>query len=265
MNVVVLISCMYQTDSSIIEKSNVQTDVIVVNQCDKDSVDEFNFKNKKGEICHAKFINTTERGLSRSRNMAIRNAWGDICQISDDDETFPDNHCEVINEAYAKHPTAGIITFALNRKDGDTTIYAQSEFKHNLKSILQTSSQQITFSLNRIKENNISFDEMMGSGTGNGGGEENHFLLDCKRAGIKMWYSPEIIAAINPGTSKWFKGYTEKYFRDRGWTSRRNLGFFIGYLFLIFNAIKHKESFTKDGLTWRIVLKNMTLGFFEKR
>ena len=265
MNVVVLISCMYQTDTTIIEKSNVQTDVVVVNQCDKDYIEELTFLNKKGETCYAKFINTTERGLSRSRNMALENAWGDICQISDDDETFPDNHYEIIRDAYLKHPSAGIITFALTRNDGVASTYAEREFKHSLKSILQTSSQQITFSLRSIKENNISFDEMMGSGTGNGGGEENHFLLDCKSAGVEMWYSPEIIASINPGTSKWFKGYTEKYFRDRGWTSRRNLGFVIGYLFLLYNAFKHRETFTKDGLNWRRMFWYMTLGFFENR
>ena len=79
----ILISCMHEKDTSIIERSNVQSDVVVVNQCDLDSVEEFDFVNKKGKTCHAKFINTTERGLSRSRNMAICNAWGDVCLICD--------------------------------------------------------------------------------------------------------------------------------------------------------------------------------------
>lgn len=49
----------------------------------------------------------------------------------------------------------------------------------------------------------------MGSGTGNGGGEENRFLLDCRKAGFKMFYIPKVIASIGKGDSKWFKGYTE--------------------------------------------------------
>ena len=99
MKLILLISCMHEKDHSIIERSNVQTDVVVVNQCDKDSVDEFDFKNKKGETCHAKFINTTERGLSRSRNMAIRNAWGDVCLICDDDEWLSDDYADTIIKA----------------------------------------------------------------------------------------------------------------------------------------------------------------------
>lgn len=113
----ILISCMHQADTSIIERSNVQSDVVVVNQCDHDSVEEFDFVNKKGKTCHAKFICTTERGLSKSRNMAIRNAWGDVCQICDDDEWLADNGEEVILRAYAENPDAALIAFSLIRKD----------------------------------------------------------------------------------------------------------------------------------------------------
>ena len=37
---------MHQHDKSILTKSNVQSDVVVVNQCDTDSVEEFDFVNK---------------------------------------------------------------------------------------------------------------------------------------------------------------------------------------------------------------------------
>lgn len=260
----VLISCMHENDTSIIHRCNVQTDVVVVNQCNIDSVEEFNFRNKKGEVCHAKFINTTERGLSRSRNMAIANAWGDICQISDDDEFFPDNHADVILEAYSKYPNAGIITFALIRNDCEKT-FSLKESKLRFKDLLSTSSVQITFLLKMVRKARIRFDEKMGSGTGNGGGEENKFLLDCKRKGINMYYYPSIIAVINSNDSKWFKGYTEKYFRDKGWVARRMLGFMTGYLFILYNIFNHRNIFTKDGLSFVDILINVTKGFFEKR
>ena len=80
MNVVVLLSCMHQNDVNIIQRSNIQTDVVVINQTDIDTVDEFDFINRKGRRCHALFISTTERGLSRSRNLAIASAEkADVC------------------------------------------------------------------------------------------------------------------------------------------------------------------------------------------
>ena len=264
MTLTVLISCMHEKDHSIIARSNVQTDVVVVNQCDQNSVEEFDFVNKKGRSCHVKFINTTERGLSKSRNMAIENAWGDVCQICDDDETLPDEYEDIILNAYAENPNAGVITFALNRLDVEKS-YPVARMSLGLKEILRTSSQQVTFLRVLLRKAGVRFDEKMGSGTGNGGGEENHFLLDCKKAGFKMIYVPQVIATVNKGESKWFKGYTEKYFRDAGWCAHRILGFCMGYAFLLYNAFHHRKSYTSDGISFFGVLKSMTQGFFEIR
>ena len=120
MKLVVLISCMQQKDASIIERTGVQTDVVVVNQCDRDCVKEFDFVNNKGRTCHAKFICTTERGLSHSRNMAIQNAWGDYCIFADDDETLSDGYEQVILSAFERQPKADIIAF--NYKDQNCRI-----------------------------------------------------------------------------------------------------------------------------------------------
>ena len=51
------------------------------------------FSDSMGNQHSATIIHTTERGLSNSRNMAIANAWGDICQISDDDEFSCSGFC----------------------------------------------------------------------------------------------------------------------------------------------------------------------------
>ena len=264
MKLIVLISCMHEKDHSIIVRSNVQTDVVVVNQCDHESVDEFDFVNKEGRSCHAKFICTTERGLSRSRNMAIRNAWGDVCQICDDDELLPDNVESIVLRAYEENPHAALIAFSLIRRDIPKK-YPEVKRSLGFVQILKTSSHQLTFSRKLMGKHHIWFDEKMGSGTGNGGGEENKFMLDCRKAGLKMEYVPQVIATVNKGVSKWFKGYTEKYFRDKGWAARRCLGFCVGYAFVIYTVINHRKEFVKDGLSFGDVLLNMGKGFFEKR
>ena len=100
MTLEVLVSCMHQTDISIIKRSNIQSDVLVINQHDVNDYQEYEFTNKRGEVCKARIISTTERGLSKSRNMAIAKSVGDICMICDDDEFFYSNSSELINEAY---------------------------------------------------------------------------------------------------------------------------------------------------------------------
>ena len=155
----ILISCMHQKDASIIERTGVQSDVVVVNQCDHDSIEEFDFINKKGETRHAKFICTTERGLSKSRNMALKYAEGDICQVCDDDQLVEENGEDIITKVYEENPNAGVIAFSLIRKDGDKK-YPTTRQPLKFRQILKTNSLQITFKRKDVLEKGIHFDEM---------------------------------------------------------------------------------------------------------
>ena len=256
----VLISCMNQ-DSSIIQRSNVQTDVVVINQCDEERYLEFDFSNKQGKNCHAKFISTTERGLSRSRNMAIRNCDSDICLICDDDEVLADSYEEYILTAYNNLPQAGIITFPFHRID-KPAFFSNKQSAIGFKDIMRTASIQITFKLSLISEHTIFFDEKMGSGTGNGGGEENKFLYDYYKKGVKMYYVPDYITTLDNNESLWRNGFTEEYFRNWGWSSRRIMGTWLGLAYVV--TIRHHSSYSSEASFFK-AFKNLTRGFFENR
>lgn len=260
-----LISCMYESDHSIVKRSNVQSDVVVINQCDRNGIEEFEFKNKKGEICHCKFVCTTERGLSRSRNMAIANAGdADVCLICDDDEYLFDDYPEKLENAFSEEPNAAVIAFALDRKDHPKK-YPENKFKLGFKSIGQISSLQIAFRRDMINSAGIAFDVKMGSGTGNGGGEENMFLHTCRRRKLRMFYYPQIIATINAtGKSKWFKGYTTQYFQNLGWVSRRIHGVFVGWLYITIWTLTHRSLYRCESSMWN-AYKNLLNGFGQKR
>jgi len=261
MKLVVLISCMHQTDHSIINRSNVQTDAIVINQCDKDDVEEYDFLNRIGNNCHVKFISTKERGLSCSRNMAIKYAWGDVLYMCDDDELLDDNFEKIILDAYKNRPREDVIIFSIIRKGHS---YPNTEGKVSLSQILRTSSVQTTFKRQRVVENNILFDEKMGSGTGNGAGEENKFLMDCRRKGLKMYYVPSIIATVKSENSQWFSGFDKKYFIDTFWAARRILGAPLGFFYLFYWCLYRSRHF-KIEMSKLQMLKYSLTGFFERR
>ena len=111
MNLEVLLSCMHQSDASIASQVNLQSDAVIVNQCDIDNTVEVSFNNSAGNPCKIKFISTKERGLSKSRNMAIRNSRADLCLIADDDECLDTDYPQTIIEAFQKYPQADIIAF----------------------------------------------------------------------------------------------------------------------------------------------------------
>lgn len=266
MNFILLISCMHQHDKSILTKSNVQSDVVVVNQCDTDSVEEFDFVNKYGQTKHCIFVSTTQRGLSRSRNMAVSYAPEDsICKICDDDETFADDIETKVLCAYERHPDASLIAFSMNRPDKKYgKVYPKADMHLSFSRILKTTSVEITFKKRHISDFAITFDEKMGSGTGNGGGEENKFMLDIRRAGGKLYFAPENIGTVNPAPSQWFTGYNSDMIRNYGWAAHRSMGFLLGFIYSHYWVISHRHLYG-NSLSMYGAYKNILGGFFEKR
>lgn len=266
MRICVLLSCMFQKNHEIIEKSNISTDCVVVNQCDNNFVENFVYINKQDKRCNIRFIHTTERGLSKSRNLAIKNAPDDsICLICDDDEVLSETYEQDILSTYNKSPEASIITFALKKENGtDFKKISDGLSILNIRKILQTSSVQITFSKQFVVSNGIIFDEKMGSGTGNGSGEETKFLFDVRKSRGKMYSSSKYIGILLDGESKWFHGYTEQYMRNRGWVVRRSMGFSLGILYLTYWIFSHVTLFINDISLYNTLI-NAYRGFFEKR
>ena len=263
MTLTVLISCMHQKDATIIEKSNIQTDVVVINQCDENSVSTFSFKNLKGRVCTAKIIKTTERGLSNSRNMAVKYSEGaDICLLCDDDEYLVDNYEDIILDAYESVGNdVAMISFAYERED---KTMPTKEHRLNIYHICRTSSVEITSRRKIIVDNGIEFDRQLGSGTPNGPGEEIKFLMDIRKKGYKMVYIPSYIGKLLSYDSQWFKGFTKQYFRNNGWFSHRVFGLYLGYLFVIYQTLHHFPKYKKELSFWD-AFRSANIGFFEKR
>jgi len=255
---------MHQKNRSIVEKTNIQTDCIVVNQCDTDNVEDYDIKNKKGVLCHIKFISTTERGLSKSRNLALNNCNADICLVCDDDEVLEDDYEFFIKKAYEELPKVSVIALRIKRKDSYPQTFPDGITKLGLRTIFKTSSQQITFKREVVNRYSIRFDEKMGSGTGNGGGEETKFLLDLKRRGENIFYYPALISTIYPGVSQWYHGCDEKFLCDKGWAIKRTIGPLGGMAYNIYYSITHRNIFDRGVTVWS-AFRAMCKGWSEKR
>ena len=253
MTLEVLLSCMHEKDLSLISQSNLnQIHTLLINQCDVD-VDEMIISNQLHRM-----LKTKTRGLSVSRNLALANAHGDICLISDNDEIFVNNLEEKILSAYEKHPLADIIIFKVSNRPKKLGNKAR---KLKRWDIFRISSWQISFKLSSVK-GKVSFDENLGAGTGNGAGEENHFLLDCYKQGLKMYYVPLEIAELRESESTWFRGFDKKYFYQLGATTRYNWGAFTSFLYAFYFSFTKKKLYAGSISTWN-ALKQSIKGVIE--
>lgn len=206
-----LVSTMHQQDHSLLDRLHIQTDTVVVNQCDREGREEFDYHGNR-----ILWIDTCERGLSRSRNMALRAATAEICVITDDDMVYRDGYPQIIEKAFDETPEAALLRFEVEGIEGVFKKYSHQGGKLNLLGSMKVSSVEIAFRREAILEKGIWFDELIGAGTEFPMGEENTFLFACLRNQLQLYYVPQVIADLHIGESTWFEGYNEKNFVGRG-------------------------------------------------
>lgn len=209
----VLLSTMYQDDWKIVDKCNLKTNAIIINQCNKKWE-----KEKKTPYGTVKMISTTERGLSKSRNKALSNSNADVCVLCDDDIVFHDSYPEIIENAFNEVPDADILVFNIISKNLEKR--EQEKLFKRVKKIpfyKSYSSVHIAFKRNSIQGKNIKFNTDFGTGSGiYSFAEDSLFFCDIHRNGLKAYTYPAVIADLYTGDSSWFNGFNKKYFYDMG-------------------------------------------------
>ena len=108
---------------------------------------------------------------------------------------------------------------------------------------MKVSSWQISFRRESLIKAGVRFDPLLGAGTENGAEEELKFLLDCQKAGLKIYYVPKEIAQVGQTESTWFSGFNEQFFVNRGATTRYILGFFPACLYALYYIIKKRGEY----------------------
>lgn len=252
----ILLSCMHEEDHSIISRSNIKTNAVIINQCNENSTYQINIDERT-----VKWINSKERGLSKSRNMEIRNSCADICLIADNDEKFDEDCEQKILKAYDDLLDADIIIFDLHNKP--TKLKPKIYLLKRLE-MLRVCSWQITFKRKSIIDNKVIFDVNLGAGTGNGAGEENKFLLDCYDKKLKIYHVPEKIAVMTENESTWFTGFDADFFYKRGMSTRYILGFWLSCMYGLYYAIFKHNQYKKD-ISIFVALKNILSGIMDNK
>lgn len=245
MKLEILLSCVGQTDNSVVCGVKIYTDAVVINQCDKEAYEEY--PTERGV---ARVYSMCERGLTRSRNAAIERSTGDVCLLCDDDEVFVSDYEKKITDAYEMLPEADVIILKMCNR---TPSFSDKVMRLRFPKTLKVSSWQISFRRESIVRSGVRFDELLGAGSGNGAEEELDFLMRCERAGLQIWYVPVEIASVAQEKSTWFCGFNEKFFYDRGATTRYILGFCVSAVYALYYVVK-KRLLYRDNLSFKAAL-----------
>ncbi|MGF0071742.1 glycosyltransferase [Streptococcus orisratti] len=190
--------------------SDVET--IVVNQSSSGSR-----KSYVENLGNSTIIHSDRLGLSASRNDAIAQASElDICQIADDDMVFVHQYESIVKEAYQEFPDADIIIFIVDFENNVVRKKAHPKGRIYHLAAMQTSSVQISFKKSSFVKAGLYFDERFGIGAEFGSGEENIFLFDALKKGLKIYSYPVRIAELRIRESQWDRSNTPENCRKRG-------------------------------------------------
>ena len=256
MTVEILLSCMNQQDGHLIEKSRITGNAVMVNQCGREGYTEY-----PTQTGLARVYDSAQRGLTKSRNLAIEKSVADICMLSDDDETFLPDYEDLIRKAYEDLPQADVIVFQI---ENWPTSLGDAQRQLKFPRTMKVSSVQLSFRRESLLRTGVRFDPLLGSGSGNGAEEELKFLLDCQKKGLKIYYVPVTVARLEQSESAWFEGFDEEFFYRRGGTTRYILGWPLASLYAVYYVVR-KRSLYAGNLTPGKALKAVFRGILDNR
>jgi glycosyltransferase involved in cell wall biosynthesis len=167
---------MNRTDLSFLRKLFVHNDlsdyqILIINQTNSDSLLVSDSK-------RIRVINSFDIGISKSRNLAIKNAIGDICLIADDDVEYVKGFDDIIKEAYAGYLEAECIVFNsfVPNKKRNTKYLNYSKKIKKIQECVNVFSPEISFKRKCIQSNDLKFNELLGLNSAFEAGEELVFL-----------------------------------------------------------------------------------------
>lgn len=208
----VLLSTMNRKDISILTRMHVTSNAIVINQ--NNFVDYKHIKQHGKKIL---FITVPESGVGLSRNMSLSRANADICLLADDDVVYNNQYEQKILDAFKDHPEADVLIFNLTSTNPlRPTATVKKATRIRRYNSLRYGTFQLAFRLEKIRVANIHFSLLFGGGARYSSGEDSIFIYDCLRKGLKIYALPVEIGIVNHEESTWFRGYNDKYFKDKG-------------------------------------------------
>ncbi len=211
MKVQVLASVMNQTMEQTRQQMNLQSDAVIINQCDQLDYEEMEYQGHK--VC---FFSFPDRGVGKSRNEAILRADRDICLFSDADIVYEDGYAEAICKEFEQNPKADMILFNIEVEEARRTYHITERKKVHWYNAGRYGAVSFAIRRDKLLASRVTFSLLFGGGAKYSNGEDSLFLKEFMDKGYKVYTAPVTIGREKAGASTWFAGYHEKFFHDRG-------------------------------------------------
>jgi len=136
------------------------------------------------------------KGVTRSRNHALRLATAPVCLFADDDVRYTSDYFDRVIAHFKQDETLDVALFQIKTRPGEPPykIYPNKSFQLKGSLPYYISTVEIACRTDRIKQTAIRFDERFGAGQPLlVGSEDSIFIHDCLRKGLTVRFFPEYV------------------------------------------------------------------------
>ncbi|MBP3782318.1 MAG: glycosyltransferase family 2 protein [Butyrivibrio sp.] len=263
----ILISAVNKDPEELIGSMNLGCDAVIVNQL----IGDFDEKIKKDgdqdyiqlfEGFEARVITRREKGVGLSRNTALEASDHELIQFGDDDIVYDDGYVSKVIAEFDAHPEADMLLFNVKAQAGRETYWNEDFAKVNWRNYGRYPAYAICARREALVGSGVKYSLLFGGGAPYMNGEDSLFLHDCLKAGLNIYRTTVAIGKEKQGQSTWFKGYTDKFFFDRGVLYHflyGRMAVILGFRFLLKNR---KEMCSEKGLLkcWELLIDGVKHG-----
>ena len=206
-----LVSALNENVTTLAGRMRLGSDAVVVNQCNENAESSYQYAKYNIRCYHV-----NERGVGRSRNLAMAHADREFILFSDEDIVYEDGYADNITYEFKMRSRADVLLFNVKQSPGRETYSISDYGRVRWYNYGRYPSYAIAARVSRLREAGVTFSLLFGGGALYMNGEDSLFLHDCLQKGLRLYRVPKLIGKEMVRESTWFKGYTEKFFFDRG-------------------------------------------------
>ena len=164
--------------------------VIIDQNPDESLVDVLAPYSKRFPFLHLR----SERGLSRARNIGLKNIDGDIVAFPDDDCWYPENLLEQVNRWFKDNPELDGLTGLAEDGEAEVSVtrWGPNACLIDRLGVWRKCTSITIFLRKSVIDQTRRFDETLGAGSGTpwGSAEEMDYLIDLLDCGYRIYYNP---------------------------------------------------------------------------
>ena len=211
MTVQVLASVMNEEPMALIRRMGLDSDGVIITLCDRVGAEEIHSGGHWVGFC-----SLPDSGVGRSRNEAILRAEGDICLFSDGDIVYEPGYAQAVEAEFLRRQNADMILFNVTVEEARRTYHITRRKRVRWYNCGRYGAVSFAVRRDSLLASGVMFSLLFGGGAKYGSGEDSLFLKEFMDKGFSVYTAPVTIAREEAGESTWFKGYNEKFFRDKG-------------------------------------------------